>query len=118
MDSEPDVGSFATERAEVRDGVEIAYVREGTGGYPLLLVHGWPESRRIWWRNIAALADLGLTILMVSSEMEEVIGLSDRIVVFSQRRISGILGKERFSEQNVMQLMTGAASPVQTQPAH
>ena len=50
--------------------------------------------------------------------MEEVIGLSDRIVVFSQRRISGILGKERFSEQNVMQLMTGAASPVQTQPAH
>ena len=70
------------------------------------------------YRNIAALADLGLTILMVSSEMEEVIGLSDRIVVFSQRRISGILGKERFSEQNVMQLMTGAASPVQTQPAH
>ncbi len=63
MDSEPDVGSFATERAEVRDGVEIAYVREGTGGYPLLLVHGWPESRRIWWRNIAALADAGFEVI-------------------------------------------------------
>jgi ribose transport system ATP-binding protein len=63
------------------------------------------------YRNIAALADQGLTILMVSSEMEEVIGLSDRIVVFSQRRISGILGKDRFSEQNIMHLMTGIAQP-------
>jgi ribose transport system ATP-binding protein len=62
------------------------------------------------YRNIAALADLGLTILMVSSEMEEVIGLSDRVVVFSQRRISGILPKERLSEQNIMQLMTGVAA--------
>jgi ribose transport system ATP-binding protein len=62
------------------------------------------------YRNIAALADLGLTILMVSSELEEVIGLSDRVVVFSQRRISGILPKERLSEQNIMQLMTGLAA--------
>ncbi len=62
------------------------------------------------YRNIAALADQGLTIMMVSSEMEEVIGLSDRVVVFSQRRISGILAKERLSEQNIMQLMTGAAA--------
>jgi ribose transport system ATP-binding protein len=62
------------------------------------------------YRNIAALADLGLTIMMVSSEMEEVIGLSDRVVVFSQRRISGILPKERLSEQNIMQLMTGVAA--------
>jgi pimeloyl-ACP methyl ester carboxylesterase len=63
MDGELDVGAFATERAEVRDGIEIAYVREGSGGYPLLLVHGWPESRRIWWRNIAALADAGFEVI-------------------------------------------------------
>ena len=42
--------------SEVRDGVELAYVREGEGGYPLLLVHGWPETKRIWWRNIEPLA--------------------------------------------------------------
>ena len=62
MDRQLDVGRFATERAEVRDGVRIAYVHEGRG-YPLLLVHGWPESRRIWWRNIAALADAGFEVI-------------------------------------------------------
>jgi ribose transport system ATP-binding protein len=59
------------------------------------------------YRQIAALADQGLTILMVSSEMEEVIGLSDRVAVFSQRRLSGILEKDQLSEHNIMELMTG-----------
>ena len=33
----------------------VARVRpsEGVGGYPLLLLHGYPETKRIWWRNIA-----------------------------------------------------------------
>jgi pimeloyl-ACP methyl ester carboxylesterase len=53
---------FALERAEVR-GVELAYVRAGKGGYPLLLVHGWPESKRIWWRNIASLAAAGFEVI-------------------------------------------------------
>ena len=48
--------AFPIERAEVRPGATIAYVRAGEGGYPLLLVHGWPETKRIWWRNIAPLA--------------------------------------------------------------
>lgn len=53
---------FATRRAEVR-GVEIAYAREGAGGIPLLLVHGWPETRRIWWRNIGPLAEAGFEVI-------------------------------------------------------
>jgi ribose transport system ATP-binding protein len=59
------------------------------------------------YRQVAALADQGLTILMVSSEMEEVIGMSDRVAVFSQRRLSGILEKDQLSEHNIMELMTG-----------
>jgi pimeloyl-ACP methyl ester carboxylesterase len=57
--------AFAVERAEVRPGVTIAYVRAGTGGYPLLLVHGWPETKRIWWRNIAPLAQAGFEVIAV-----------------------------------------------------
>jgi pimeloyl-ACP methyl ester carboxylesterase len=53
----PDRDAFGLEHADVRDGVRIVYVRAGAGGYPLLLVHGWPETKRIWWRNIAALAE-------------------------------------------------------------
>jgi pimeloyl-ACP methyl ester carboxylesterase len=51
--------AFELEHAEVRPGVDIAYVRAGERGYPLLLVHGWPETKRIWWRNIAPLAQAG-----------------------------------------------------------
>jgi pimeloyl-ACP methyl ester carboxylesterase len=55
--------TFAVQHAEVRDGVRIAFVREGAGGYPLLLVHGWPETKRIWWRNIAPLAEAGFDVI-------------------------------------------------------
>jgi pimeloyl-ACP methyl ester carboxylesterase len=56
--------AFPVEQAEVRPGVNIAYVRAGTGGYPLLLVHGWPETKRIWWRNIASLAQAGFEVIV------------------------------------------------------
>jgi pimeloyl-ACP methyl ester carboxylesterase len=59
-----DPAAFATERAEVRPGVEVAFVREGEGGYPLLLVHGWPETKRIWWRNVAPLAAAGFEVIV------------------------------------------------------
>jgi len=55
--------SLPVERAEVRDGVQIAFVRAGVGGYPLLLVHVWPETKRIWWRNIEPLADAGFEVI-------------------------------------------------------
>ena len=34
---------FTLHRADIR-GVEIAYLREGVGGFPLVLLHGWPET--------------------------------------------------------------------------
>jgi pimeloyl-ACP methyl ester carboxylesterase len=39
--------------ARLNTGAEIAYEREGAGGTPLLLLHGWPETRRIWARNVS-----------------------------------------------------------------
>ena len=51
------------ERGEVRPGVELAWEREGHGGYPLLLVHGWPETRRIWARNVGPLAEAGFEVV-------------------------------------------------------
>ena len=44
--------------------MSIAYVRAGAGGCPLLLVHGWPETKRIWWRNIAELAEAGFEVIV------------------------------------------------------
>ncbi len=59
MTQAPDPRRFETHTAEVRNGVTIAYVHEGVGGLPMLLLHGYPESKRIWWRNIGALAEAG-----------------------------------------------------------
>jgi ribose transport system ATP-binding protein len=55
------------------------------------------------------LADAGVAILMISSDMEEVIGVSDRIAVMHEGSISGFLDRSRFSEHNVLQLAVGHA---------
>jgi len=59
----PDPHAFSVRRAEVRHGVHLSFVHEGLGGFPILLVHGYPESKRIWWRNIAPLAEAGFEVI-------------------------------------------------------
>lgn len=53
------------------------------------------------------LADSGVAILMISSDMEEVIGVSDRIAVMHEGALAGILERKQFSETNVLQLAVG-----------
>ena len=53
------------------------------------------------------LADGGVGVLMISSDMEEVIGVSDRIAVMHEGRISGFLERPEFSERNVLRLAVG-----------
>lgn len=45
------------------NGVELAYDRAGEGGRALLLLHGWPETRRIWRRNVEPLAEAGFDVI-------------------------------------------------------
>lgn len=45
-------------------GFRQAYVRENPGGVPLLCVHGWPETKRIWWRVIEPLAAAGFEVIV------------------------------------------------------
>jgi ribose transport system ATP-binding protein len=53
------------------------------------------------------LADSGVAILMISSDLEEVIGVSDRVIVMHEGAIGGRLDRAAFSEHNVMLLATG-----------
>jgi ribose transport system ATP-binding protein len=53
------------------------------------------------------LAAEGVAILFVSSEMEEVLGMSDRALVMHEGRISGQLQREELSEEAIMHLATG-----------
>ncbi len=56
---------------------------------------------------LRGLADSGVGILMISSDMEEVIGVSDRIAVMHEGTIGGFLDRADFSEHNVLQLAVG-----------
>jgi ribose transport system ATP-binding protein len=53
------------------------------------------------------LADRGVAVLMISSDMEEVIGVSDRVAVMHEGRIAGVLGRARLNEPNILHLATG-----------
>jgi ribose transport system ATP-binding protein len=57
---------------------------------------------------MAALAAEGITILMVSSDMEEILGMSDRVVVMHERRVKGVLPREGLTQQRIATLMTGS----------
>jgi ribose transport system ATP-binding protein len=59
------------------------------------------------YKLMRGLADAGVAVMMISSDMEEVIGVSDRIAVMHEGRISGTLSRDQFSEENVLQLAVG-----------
>ena len=53
------------------------------------------------------LAAKGVAIIMVSSELPEVLGMSDRVMVVREGLIRGIIYKEEANQENVMTLATG-----------
>ena len=57
---------------------------------------------------IDELAASGVGIWMISSDMEEVLGMSDRIVVLHEGHLAGQLQREDLNEEAVMRLATGA----------
>ncbi|TWU59277.1 Arabinose import ATP-binding protein AraG [Rubripirellula tenax] len=62
------------------------------------------------YRLMEELAQRGVAILFVSSEMEEVMSMSDRMLVMHEGRITGELTRDRFDEETIMQLATGSNS--------
>jgi ribose transport system ATP-binding protein len=53
------------------------------------------------------LTEQGVSIIMVSSDMEEVLGVSDRIAVMHEGSITGTLTRDQFSEEAIMRLAVG-----------
>ena len=49
----------------------------------------------------------GKAIIMVSSDMEEILGMSDRIIVLHEGLVSGELRREEFSQERVLHLASG-----------
>ena len=54
------------------------------------------------YKLINALVEQGRSVLMISSEMEELMGMSDRIIVLAEHRMTGELMKEQFNADTIM----------------
>ena len=67
---------------------------------------------------INQLAEQGVAILMVSSELPEVLGMSDRIMVMQNGRIRGILTRQEASEEKIMEYATGSDRPADGNGSH
>lgn len=50
------------------------------------------------------LASEGVAIIMISSEMPELIGMADRILVMSEGRQTGILSRDEFSQERILEM--------------
>jgi ribose transport system ATP-binding protein len=59
------------------------------------------------YKLMRTLAENGAVILMISSDMEEVLHVSDRVAVMHEGKITGVLERAACNEENIMQLATG-----------
>jgi rhamnose transport system ATP-binding protein len=58
-------------------------------------------------RLMSELATRGLAVLMISSELPEVLGMADRVLVMHEGRITGELSRAEADEESVVRLATG-----------
>ena len=58
---------------------------------------------------IDELAQQGLAVMLISSELPEVINLSTRVVVMREGRVAGELSREEASQESILRLMAGVA---------
>ena len=59
---------------------------------------------------LSRLAGEGKAIIVISSEMPEVMGISDRIVVMHEGEMTGILNRDQFSQELLMRYATGGSA--------
>lgn len=59
------------------------------------------------YRIMNQLVEDGKSIIMISSEMEELLGMSDRLIVLSEHRMAGELGKEEMTQNRVLDMASG-----------
>jgi ABC-type sugar transport system ATPase subunit len=64
---------------------------------------------------MSKLAQEGKAIIMISSELPEILGMSDRILVMHEGKVGGIFERKDASQEVIMQAATGHGLDAQTQ---
>jgi ribose transport system ATP-binding protein len=67
-------------------------------------------ARHEIYKLMASLVEQGIAILMITSDMEELLGMSDRIIVIHEGLLAGTVEKSQFTQQRVLELASGIRS--------
>ncbi|MGF3112523.1 sugar ABC transporter ATP-binding protein [Facklamia sp. P9177] len=81
-------------------GTQILILDEPTRGVDI-------GAKREIYLLMRELTDRGVGIIMVSSDLPEIIGVSDRVLVIHEGKLNGCLSHEELSEERIMTLATG-----------
>ena len=63
------------------------------------------------------LCEEGKCIIMITSDMEELIGMSDRIVVLAEKTIAGELARDEINQESILELASCGANSVKSMEA-
>jgi ABC-type sugar transport system ATPase subunit len=64
------------------------------------------------YQLMRTLAEEGISILLISSELPEIVAMSDRVVVMHEGQVTGILDRDQLSEHTIMLYATGVETRV------
>jgi ABC-type uncharacterized transport system ATPase subunit len=90
--------------------------RGNWGRAPKVLLVGQPTrgvdigAIEFIYTRLCALRDAGCAVLVVSSELDEILALSNRVIVMNQGRIAGELPIDECTEARLGMLMTGGCT--------
>ena len=65
-------------------------------------------AKREIYHLMRELSEQGISIIMVSSEMDELLGMSDRVLVVREGQIVGELDRSEFNQEKILILASGA----------
>ncbi len=81
---------------------KVLFLDEPTRGVDVL-------AKEDIYRVFEDLINNGISLILISSELQEVIGLADRILVMHEGEITGELFEDSFGEENIIKLATGGS---------
>lgn len=112
FDIRPADVNLSAEHLSGGNAQKIVIAREASNGSDLIIAHhptrGLDIGSMEFIRKVLNdIKEKGVGILLISADLQEILSLSDRILVLYEGRITGILNNEEATEENLGLLMTG-----------
>ncbi|MGG0658374.1 sugar ABC transporter ATP-binding protein [Rummeliibacillus pycnus] len=112
-------GAMQTAKSLSGGNQQKVVIAKWLGDEPKILILDEPTrgvdigAKKEIYQIINNLAEQGVAILMISSELPEIIGMADRVLVMHEGKITGEVTKEEMTQEKIMYYATGGDKVVQ-----